>query len=32
MVIKMNNQARNAEMANNKYKEIFGVEKYIFDR
>lgn len=28
----MDNQARIAKMAINKYKEIFGVEKYIFDR
>jgi hypothetical protein len=28
----MNNQTRIAKMAVSKYKEIFGVEKYIFDR
>jgi hypothetical protein len=28
----MNNQARIEKMAISKYKEIFGVEKYIFDR
>jgi len=28
----MNNETRIAKMATSKYKEIFGVEKYIFDR
>jgi hypothetical protein len=28
----MNNKDRISKMATNKYKGIFGVEKYIFDR
>jgi hypothetical protein len=32
LVMKMNNEDRIAKMPVNKYKEIFGIEKHIFDR